>query len=129
MNMTELLGAYPNAQAEENSALITLGDDFGGLKVKVNFEESQITASTLIARVDSVKSEDEVNRALMRMQNSIPLSNVGIDDVDGVEWYVMFGEIRRDATVEELTHEVIFTAQNALEIGDLFNDVFKAEVQ
>lgn len=129
MNMNELLGAYPNAQVEENSALITLGDDFGGLEVKVNFEESQITVSTLIARVDSVKSEDEVNRALMRMQSSIPLSNVGIDDVDGVEWYVMFGEIRRDATVEELTHEVIFTAQNALEIGDLFNDVFKAEVQ
>ena len=61
------------------------------------------------------------------MHKLIPLSTFGISEIDGTEWYELFGSLSSRSSAEALIEEVAVLAANAVEAAEWIGEWVEAE--
>lgn len=106
----------------EADALIIKLDDYGDLQLNLLLTSRQIIIETYICPLSEIKKQDAFNAFLLRNQKLLPLSSVGISPVGGEEYYVAFGALSLNSSLDDILLEISTLAQNALDLAELTDD-------
>ncbi len=106
----------------EADALIIKLDDYGDLQLNLLLTSRQIIIETYIFPLSEIKQQDAFNAFLLRNQKLLPLSSVGISPVGGEEYYVAFGALSLNSSLDDILLEISTLAQNALDLAELTGD-------
>lgn len=101
------------------SALIIKMNDYGDLPLSVLFISRQIIIETIICPVSSIHHQDEFNVFLLRNQKLLPLSSVGISRIQQDEYYVAFGALSLNSSLDDVVLEMTTLADNALDLAEI----------
>ena len=101
------------------NALIIKMNDYGDLPLSVLFTSRQIIIETIICPVSSIHQQDEFNVFLLRNQKLLPLSSVGISRVQHDEYYVAFGALSLNSSLDDVVLEMTTLADNALDLAEI----------
>lgn len=99
----------------------------GGLDVLMVASGEQILCSALLTPCESVPQRTHFERRALSVHKLIPLSNFGIAQIDGTEWYELFGALSSRSTAETLVEEVAVLAANAVEAAEWIGEWIEAE--
>lgn len=110
-----------NIQREADALILTL-DDYGDLQLNVLLTSRQIIIETYICSLNEIKHPDAFNAFLLRNQKLLPLSSVGISPVGGEEYYVAFGALSLNSSIDDILLEITTLAENALDLAELTDD-------
>lgn len=110
-----------NIQHEADALIIKL-DDYGDLQLNLLLTSRQIIIETYICPLSEIKQQDAFNAFLLRNQKLLPLSSVGISPVGGEEYYVAFGALSLNSSLDDILLEISTLAQNALDLAELTDD-------
>jgi len=110
-----------NIQPEADALIIKL-DDYGDLQLNLLLTSRQIIIETYICPLSEIKQQDAFNAFLLRNQKLLPLSSVGISPVGGEEYYVAFGALSLNSSLDDILLEISTLAQNALDLAELTDD-------
>lgn len=109
-----------NIDIEYNErSLIIKMNDYGDLPLSVLFTSCQITIETIICPASSIHQQDEFNIFLLRNQKLLPLSSVGISRVQQEEYYVAFGALSLNSSLDDVVLEMTTLADNALDLAEI----------
>lgn len=109
-----------NIDIENNEqSLIIKMNDYGDLPLSVLFTSRQIIIETIICPVSSIHQQDEFNVFLLRNQKLLPLSSVGISRVQHDEYYVTFGALSLNSSLDDVVLEMTTLADNALDLAEI----------
>lgn len=109
-----------NIDIEYNEkSLIIKMNDYGDLSLGILFTSRQIIIETVICPVCSINQKNEFNIFLLRNQKLLPLSSVGISRVQEDEYYVAFGALSLNSSLDDVVLEMTTLAENALDLAEI----------
>jgi uncharacterized protein YjfI (DUF2170 family) len=86
---------------------------------------TQITVEALLFPADKVQDVNALNQRILETHKMIPLTSIGITEVDGQSYYTAFGALSSDSKVESVVEEVSVLFQNIPEILETFAEFLK----
>jgi uncharacterized protein YjfI (DUF2170 family) len=99
----------------------------GGLDVLMVASGEQILCSVLLTPCETLPARAQFERRALSMHKLIPLSNFGISEIDGIEWYELFGALSSRSSAEALIEEVAVLAANAVQAAEWIGEWVDAE--
>ena len=99
---------------DHGSVLVVTMTAHGNLEVFVNVSPTQITASALLWPCDDQPDRNAFNDFLLRTQKVMPLSNFGIVEVNGRDYYELCGELATTSPLDTVLIELRTLAENAI---------------
>ncbi|EAP9886180.1 DUF2170 family protein [Salmonella enterica] len=72
--------------------------------------------------VNAIRNTAEFNLYLLRDQKVLPLSSVGITWVKQEGYYVAFGALSLNSSLDDVTLEITTLVENALDIAEITQD-------
>ncbi len=105
----------------ENALLIQL-KDYGDLELTLTLTQKQILVETNISPVNVISRPAEFNLFLLRLQKILPLSTVGISQIQQQEFYIAFGSLAVNSSLDNVILEIETLAENALELAELIEE-------
>lgn len=109
-----------NIDIEYNEqSLIIKMNDYGDLSLGILFTSRQIIIETVICPVSSINQQNEFNIFLLRNQKLLPLSSVGISRVQQDEYYIAFGALSLNSSLDDVVLEMATLADNALDLAEI----------
>ena len=99
----------------------------GGLDVLMVASGEQILCSVLLTPCETVPERSQFERRALSMHKLIPLSNFGISEIGGTEWYELFGALSSRSSADALIEEVAVLASNALQAAEWIGEWIDAE--
>lgn len=109
-----------NIDIEYNDhSLIIKMNDYGDLPLNILLTTRQIIIETVICPVSSIHHQNEFNLFLLRNQKLLPLSSVGISRVQQDEYYVAFGALSLNSSLDDVVLEMTTLADNALDLAEI----------
>lgn len=99
----------------------------GGLDVLMVASGEQILCSVLLTPCDTIPQRAQFERRALSVHKLIPLSNFGISEFGGVEWYELFGALSARSSAEALVEEVAVLAANSVEAAEWITEWIEAE--
>ncbi|RNL68693.1 DUF2170 family protein [Citrobacter sp. MH181794] len=109
-----------NIDIEYNEqSLIIKMNDYGDLSLGILFTSRQIIIETVICLVSSINQQNEFNIFLLRNQKLLPLSSVGISRVQQDEYYIAFGALSLNSSLDDVVLEMTTLADNALDLAEI----------
>jgi uncharacterized protein YjfI (DUF2170 family) len=99
----------------------------GELDVLMVASGEQILCSVRLTPCDTIPQRSQFERRALSMHKLIPLSNFGISDYSGTEWYELFGALSSRSSAEALVEEVAVLAANAIEAAEWIGEWVAAE--
>lgn len=116
----------PGRGADEISIGVLEGSDdillatmhwHGDLEIYISVSDQQVAASALLWPVDEQEDRHAFNEFLLKAQKLVPLSNFGITEVGGRDYYELFGELSTTTSIEDILIELRTLAENAIEVA------------
>ncbi|HGY5076605.1 MULTISPECIES: YjfI family protein [Citrobacter freundii complex] len=104
--------------SNEQSLIIKM-NDYGDLLLSILFTSRQMIIETVICPVNNIQHQDAFNLFLLRNQKLLPLSSVGISRVRQDEYYVAFGALSLNSTLEDVVLEMTTLVDNALDLAEI----------
>lgn len=98
----------------------------GDLDVLMIASGEQILCSVLLTPAEDVPDRTTFERRALSVHKLIPLSNFGITNFDGDEWYELFGALSSRSTADALIEEVAVLAANASEAAEWIGEWVEA---
>ena len=122
-SLTGLFAADPEPLGDvdvavEGHALRVTMKDRGGLDVLIAASGEQVLASVLMLPADEVPDRAGFERMLLTIHKLIPLSTFGITQVDGRDWYELFGSLSSHSDTAAMVQEVAVLAGNAVDAAE-----------
>lgn len=105
--------------AHNEQSLIIKMNDYGDLPLSILFTSRQIIIETVICPIGSIHHQDEFNIFLLRNQKLLPLSSVGISRVQHEEYYIAFGALSLNSSLDDVVLEMTTLADNALDLAEI----------
>ncbi|MCO4160392.1 YjfI family protein [Citrobacter amalonaticus] len=105
----------------KNSLIIKM-NDYGDLQLSLLFTCRQLIIETLICPVNCIHNQTEFNVFLLRNQKILPLSSVGISVVKEEEYYVVFGALSLNSSLEDVALEITTLVENALDLAEIIDE-------
>ena len=99
---------------DHGSVIVVTMTSHGDLEVFVNVIPTQITASALLWPCDDQPDRNAFNDFLLRTQKVMPLSNFGIVEVNGRDYYELCGELATTSPLDTVLIELRTLAENAI---------------
>jgi len=99
----------------------------GGLDVLMVASGEQVLCSVLLTPCETVPDRATFERRALSMHKLIPLSNFGISEIDGTEWYELFGALSSRSSADALVEEVAVLAANAVQAAEWIGEWVDAE--
>ncbi|MGY0557614.1 MULTISPECIES: YjfI family protein [unclassified Lysobacter] len=88
--------------------------EYGDMELQLAASGEQIFVSTVLFEATMVGDRAGLNDACMRMNPINPLSNLGLDSVDGRDTYIVFGELSSASSQETIVEEILTLAENTI---------------
>ncbi|CAM3658030.1 DUF2170 domain-containing protein [Klebsiella quasivariicola] len=107
-----------NIDDKEHSFIIIM-NDYGDLRLNVLFTSRQIIIETIICPLSTIQRQDLFNAFILRHQKLLPLSSVAISRLKNDEYYVAFGALSLNSSLEDVVLEIATLAANALDLAEL----------
>lgn len=107
-----------NIDDNEHSFIIIM-NDYGDLRLNVLFTSRQIIIETIICPLSTIQRQDLFNAFILRHQKLLPLSSVAISRLKNDEYYVAFGALSLNSSLEDVVLEIATLAANALDLAEL----------
>ncbi|GEM_PF-1476511 len=98
----------------------------GDLDVLMVASGEQILCSVLLTAADAVPARPEFEHRVLSVHKLIPLSNFGITQFDGAEWYELFGALSSHSNAAALIEEVAVLAANAVDAAEWIGEWIEA---
>lgn len=132
-SLTELFASDPEAVGDVDVSVepgsdvlrITLKER-GDLDVLMVASGEQILCSVLLLPASDVPAREKFERRALSVHKLIPLSNFGITDFAGAEWYELFGALSSRSDADALVEEVAVLAANAHEAAEWIGEWIEA---
>lgn len=102
----------------QNSLIIKM-NDYGDLQLSVLFTSRQMIIETLICPINCIDNQAEFNIFLLRNQKILPLSSVGISCIQDEEYYVVFGALSLNSSLDDIVLEIRTLVENALDLAEV----------
>lgn len=102
-----------------NHSFIIIMNDYGNLRLNVLFTSRQIIIETIICPLSAIQRQDLFNAFILRHQKLLPLSSVAISRLKNDEYYVAFGALSLNSSLEDVVLEIATLAANALNLAEL----------
>ncbi|WP_116474908.1 DUF2170 family protein [Zobellella maritima] len=116
-----LLSAREGWQCElENDSLLITNAD--GLEAYLAVAGEQIIAETLLFPASQVADTAALNDAILRTHQLLPLTTVGISDINGESYYIAFGSLASGSKDASVRIEVETLFRNTETFLDLYQD-------
>ena len=96
--------------------------EHGDLQIQLAVAGEQIFVSVPLCMGSEVKNRVRFNEACLRLNPLNPLSNIGLQTIDGEDVYIVFGELSAQAPLSNLIEEILVLADNTLEAAEAFAD-------
>lgn len=116
--LTNFHGLNIDIISNEQSLSIKM-NDYGDLLLSILFTSRQMIIETVICPVNNIQHQDAFNLFLLRNQKLLPLSSVGISRVRQDEYYVAFGALSLNSTLEDVVLEMTTLVDNALDLAEI----------
>ncbi|MBD8515136.1 YjfI family protein [Photobacterium sp. WH77] len=87
----------------------------------------QILVEVLLFDAGQVKDTDALNREILRTHKMFPLSTIGINAINGNDYYVAFGSLSSQSKAESVVIEVATLFRNVEAFIDLYQDFLKEQ--
>ncbi|HCD6511379.1 TPA: DUF2170 family protein, partial [Klebsiella pneumoniae] len=100
-------------------SFIIIMNDYGDLRLNVLFTSRQIIIETIICPLSAIQRQDLFNAFILRHQKLLPLSSVAISHLKNDEYYVAFGALSLNSSLEDVVLEIATLAANALDLAEL----------
>lgn len=100
-------------------SFIIIMNDYGDLRLNVLFTSRQIIIETIICPLSAIQRQDLFNAFILRHQKLLPLSSVAISRLKNDEYYVAFGALSLNSSLEDVVLEIATLAANALNLAEL----------
>ena len=100
-------------------SFIILMNDYGDLRLNMLFTSRQIIIETIICPLSAIQRQDLFNAFILRHQKLLPLSSVAISRLKNDEYYVAFGALSLNSSLEDVVLEIATLAANALDLAEL----------
>ncbi|SBJ54339.1 DUF2170 family protein [Klebsiella pneumoniae] len=100
-------------------SFIIIMNDYGDLRLNVLFTSWQIIIETIICPLSAIQRQDLFNAFILRHQKLLPLSSVAISRLKNDEYYVAFGALSLNSSLEDVVLEIATLAANALDLAEL----------
>ncbi|HDS2745447.1 TPA: DUF2170 family protein, partial [Klebsiella pneumoniae subsp. pneumoniae] len=100
-------------------SFIIIMNDYGDLRLNVLFTSRQIIIETIICPLSAIQRQDLFNAFILRHQKLLPLSSVAISRLKNDEYYVAFGALSLNSSLEDVVLEIATLAANALDLAEL----------
>ncbi len=99
--------------------------EFGDLDIIIAVSGEQIVVSTILVPASEVSDVAGLDAACMRLNPINPLSNLGITtDSNGVENYVVFGELSTRSGIDAIDEEIQALAANTIDAVEALRPYF-----
>ncbi|WP_281082278.1 DUF2170 family protein [Klebsiella quasivariicola] len=109
-----------NVNIDDNGhSFIIIMNDYGDLRLNVLFTSRQIIIETIICPLSTIQRQDLFNAFILRHQKLLPLSSVAISRLKNDEYYVAFGALSLNSSLEDVVLEIATLAANALDLAEL----------
>lgn len=92
--------------------------EHGDLTIHLAASGEQLFVSTPLCLGSQVKDRAAFNDACLRLNPINPLSNIGLQALDGEDVYVVFGELSTRSPLVNIVEEIEVLAQNTLEAAE-----------
>lgn len=113
-----------NAQVEllqgADAAMSICLPDYGDLTIQMAVAGGQIFVSTPLYPRDQVGNQARMDELALRLNPLNPLSNLGIAPIEGRDWYIVFGELSAQSSLENVIEEIETLADNTIEAAEAF---------
>lgn len=116
--LTNFHGLNIDIISNEQSLIIKM-NDYGDLLLSILFTSRRMIIETVICPVNNIQHQDAFNLFLLRNQKLLPLSSVGISRVRQDEYYVAFGALSLNSTLEDVVLEMTTLVDNALDLAEI----------
>lgn len=116
--LTNFHGLNIDIISNEQSLIIKM-NDYGDLLLSIIFTSRQMIIETVICPVNNIQHQGAFNLFLLRNQKLLPLSSVGISRVRQDEYYVAFGALSLNSTLEDVVLEMTTLVDNALDLAEI----------
>jgi uncharacterized protein YjfI (DUF2170 family) len=127
-NTTELLFALKKQGANvelHGEIILATMEEHGDLPILISVGESQIVMKVDLYPVSAAVNPARINEAFLRMNDTLPMSNVSIyDNADGEAIYALSGQMAASTIFENIVLELDILAENALELHEVAKDGF-----
>ena len=100
-------------------SFIIIMNDYGDLRLNVLFTSRQIIIETIICPLSAIQRQDLFYAFILRHQKLLPLSSVAISRLKNDEYYVAFGALSLNSSLEDVVLEIATLAANALDLAEL----------
>lgn len=100
-------------------SFIIIMNDYGDSRLNVLFTSRQIIIETIICPLSAIQRQDLFNAFILRHQKLLPLSSVAISRLKNDEYYVAFGALSLNSSLEDVVLEIATLAANALDLAEL----------
>ncbi|WP_092423802.1 DUF2170 family protein [Devosia crocina] len=128
--LTRLFASDPEALGDvdvhvppEGNVLYVTIKEMGDLDVFVTISgDRDILASVVLAPCKEIPNREAFERMVLRTHKLVPLSSFGITQIDGEEWYELFGSLSARSSAEAVVEEVAVLAANAVDAADMINE-------
>jgi hypothetical protein len=109
---------------EANGDSLTVSSDVG-IDVYVGVGEQQLQVSALMFPAAKVADVAGLNDAILRTHQIVPLTSVGISQINGADYYVAFGALSTSSTPEQILEEINTLLENVPDLCEAFEDFLK----
>jgi len=100
--------------------------EHGDLQVHLIASGEQLFVSTPLCHGASIRDRAAFNDACLRLNPLNPLSNIGLQQLEGDDVYVMFGELSTRSPLANIVEEIDVLARNTLDAAEALRSYFDA---
>jgi hypothetical protein len=101
--------------------------EFGDLPVFVATGQEQVIVEALMWPVDQVRDPQAFNEHVLRTHKLLPLSTIGIENINGTPCYTMFGALDTRSSLAGVVYEIDTLADNVINAAWAYAPFLKAE--
>ncbi|CCN80519.1 conserved hypothetical protein [Vibrio nigripulchritudo SFn27] len=104
-----------------DSGTLIINNSEDSLIAYLTVSEQQIVVESILFPEQNVHDVDALNREILQTHKLIPLTNIGVNRVDEVNYYVAYGALSSQAKDKSIIIEIATLFRNAETFIDMYN--------
>jgi uncharacterized protein YjfI (DUF2170 family) len=111
---------YVEGSQDTGVVQVTL-HEIGDLAILLGVAGNEIQASVALDPVAEIHDASRFQHQLLKANKLLPLSTFGITEIDGEEYYEIFGQLSGGSELEEIIEEIETLGRNALDAAEMID--------
>jgi uncharacterized protein YjfI (DUF2170 family) len=113
-----------SVQAHADSLILTF-HEYGDLPVVLVVGDKQILVEATLVERNEFETPSEIDYRLLTTHKYLPLSTIAIDNIQGQDWYVLFGALSKHSKIDVIAEELDELVSNTFSVIDALEPLYK----